>query len=162
MHKLEELIAEWRKTMMAAPNVSHETLDELENHLRENVDQLVRSGMTEAEAFQRAVTQLGGARMIAAEFQKLEQGTWFPIKLVIGLGLILALTLAIFVIVQFDADRIDFLLAGHVFLVGLGYTTTFLVGALGVCFVGQRCFSVFRRRGYAPSRASRLPSAVLR
>src|SRR5437762_2887206 len=25
----------------------------------------------------------------------------------------------------------------------LGYTTTFLVGALGICFVGQRCFSDF-------------------
>jgi cytochrome c assembly protein len=27
--------------------------------------------------------------------------------------------------------------------VTLGYTTTFLVGALGICFVGQRCFSDF-------------------
>ena len=33
---------EWRKT--AAPGVSAETLDELETHLREKVDQLVRSG----------------------------------------------------------------------------------------------------------------------
>ena len=43
----------------------------------------------------------------------------------------------------------NFLLASHVFLVVLGYTTTFLVGALGVCFVAQRClsdFSPFRMR----------------
>ena len=46
MHNLEKSIAEWRKTMMAAPAVNHETLDELENHLRENVEQLVRSGIT--------------------------------------------------------------------------------------------------------------------
>jgi len=51
MHNLEKAIAEWRKTIMAARAVSHETLDELENHLRENVEQLVRSGMTEPEAF---------------------------------------------------------------------------------------------------------------
>ena len=30
MHNLEQLIAEWRKTMMAVPNVGSETLDELE------------------------------------------------------------------------------------------------------------------------------------
>ena len=77
MHNLEQLIAEWRKTMMTEPNVGRETLDELENHLRENVDRLVRSGMTEPEAFQRAVTQLGGAPAIASEFQKLDQCTWF-------------------------------------------------------------------------------------
>jgi len=27
MHNLEELISEWRKTMMAAPDVGRETLD---------------------------------------------------------------------------------------------------------------------------------------
>ena len=71
MHNLEKSIAQWRKTMMAAPAVSHETLDELENHLRENVEQLVRSGITEREAFLRTVKQLGGAPAIASEFQKL-------------------------------------------------------------------------------------------
>ena len=143
MDNLEKLVAEWRKTMMTAPNVGRETLNELENHLRENVGQLVRSGMTEPEAFQRAVTQLGGAGAIALEFQKLDQGTWLPVKLVTGLGATAALAFAILLIARFDAGRTSFLLASHVFLVTLGYTTTFLVGALGICFVGQRCFSDF-------------------
>jgi hypothetical protein len=149
MHNLEKSIAEWRKTMMAAPAVSHETLDELENHLRENVEQLVRSGMTEPEAFEHAVAQLGGARMIGSEFRKLDQSTWLPVKEVIGFGLMSALAMMIFVIAQLDVGRMNFLLASHVFLVVLGYTTTFLVGALGVCFVAQRClsdFSPFRMR----------------
>jgi hypothetical protein len=149
MHNLEKSITEWRKTMMAAPPVSHETLDELENHLRENVEQLVRSGMTEPEAFEHAVAQLGGARMIGSEFRKLDQSTWIPVKLVIGFGLMSALAMMIFVIAQLDVGRMNFLLASHVFLVVLGYTTTFLVGALGVCFVAQRClsdFSPFRMR----------------
>jgi hypothetical protein len=141
MHDLEQLIAEWRKAMMAAPKVGYETLDELESHLRENVDQLVRSGMTEVEAFQRAVAQLGRAPTIAAEFQKLEQGTWLPVKLVIGFGVIAALAIAILLIARFGAGRTSLLLAVHVFTVTLGYTTTFLVGALGICFVGQRCVS---------------------
>ena len=149
MHNLEQLVAEWRKTMMAARAVSHETLDELENHLRENVEQLLRSGMTEPEAFEHAVAQLGGARMIASEFRKLDQSTWLPVKLVIGFGLMLAVATMIFVIARLDAGRMNFLLAGHVFAVTLGYGTTFLVGALGICFVAQRClsdFSPFRMR----------------
>ena len=83
MHDLEQLVAEWRKTMMATPAISHETLDELENHLRDNVEQLVMSGMTEAEAFHCAVSQLGGAALIASEFRKLDPPTWLPVKLVI-------------------------------------------------------------------------------
>ncbi len=143
MHNLEQLIAEWRKTMMTEPNVGRETLDELENHLRENVDRLVRSGMTEPEAFQRAVTQLGGAPAIASEFQKLDQCTWLPVKVITGIGVLATLAMAISLIARFDAGRLSFLLASHVFMVTLGYTTTFLVGTLGICFVGQRCFSDF-------------------
>jgi hypothetical protein len=143
MHNLEDSIAEWRKSMMAAARLSRESLDELENHLRENVDQLTRSGMTEIEAFQRAVTQLGGPPSIASEFQKLDQSTWLPVKVVIGIAVTEALALAIFLIARFDAARSGLLLANHVFSVTLGYTVTFLVGALGICFVGQRCFSDF-------------------
>jgi len=105
MHNLEQLIAEWRKTMMTEPNVGRETLDELENHLRENVDRLVRSGMTEPEAFQRAVTQLGGAPAIAAEFQKLDQSTWLPAKVITGTGVAAALAMAILLTARFDAGR---------------------------------------------------------
>ena len=143
MRNLEQSIAEWRKTMMTAPNVGRETLDELENHLRENVDQLVRSGMTEAEAFQQAVTQLGAAPTIASEFLKLNQSTWLPVKVAIGIGVAAGLALAVMLIAGFGAGRLSFLLASHVFAVTLGYTTTFLVGALGICFVSQRCFSDF-------------------
>jgi hypothetical protein len=143
MHNLEDSIAEWRKSMMAAATLSRESLDELENHLRENVDQLTRSGMTEPEAFQRAVTQLGGPSTIASEFQKLDQSTWLPVKVVIGISVTEALALAIYLIAHFDAARSGLLLANHIFSVTLGYTTTFLVGALGICFVGQRCFSDF-------------------
>jgi hypothetical protein len=57
MHNLEESISEWRKS--PATNVSAETLDELETHLRETTEQPVRSGMNPADAFQRALADLG-------------------------------------------------------------------------------------------------------
>src|SRR6266536_3128673 len=143
MHELERRISEWRKTMMDADHVGQETLDELENHLRENADRLVRSGMTEAEAFQRAVTELGAAPAIASEFEKLDNCTWLPVKVILGIGAVTALAMAILLFVRFDAGRLSLLLASHVFLVTLGYTSTFLVGALGICFVAHRCFSDF-------------------
>lgn len=143
MHNLEQWITDWRKAMMAAPNFRRETLDELENHLRENVDQLVRSGITEAEAFQHAVTQLGSPATIASEFQKLNPSTWLPVKVVIGLGITAALLLTIFLFTRFDDLWSNLLLASHIFMVTLGYTTVFLSGTLGICFVCQRCFSDF-------------------
>src|SRR4030095_12467286 len=94
-------------------------------------------------AFERAVAQLGGAPMIVAEFQKLHRSTWLPVKLVIGFGLMLALAMVIFLFTHLDGPGMKLLLAGHVFAVTLGYGTTFLVGALGMCFVAQRCLSDF-------------------
>ena len=143
MHNLEKSISAWRETMMASRKVSTETVDELETHLREHMEQLARSGMTESDAFERAVSQLGGTSMITSEFQKLDSLTWLPVKVVIGVGVTAALGFAILLIARFDAGRISFLLASHVLMLTLGYTTTFLVGTLGICFVAQRCLSDF-------------------
>ncbi|HEV8523546.1 MAG TPA: cytochrome c biogenesis protein CcsA [Terriglobales bacterium] len=143
MHNLEQRIAEWRKLTMAKSGVPPETMDELENHLRETTEELVQSGLPEPEAFQRAVKQLGTAPAIASEFQKLDEPTWVPVKVAIGTGVVVALALAIVLIARLDAGRTSFLLASHVFTVSLGYTITFLIGGLGICFVGQRCFSDF-------------------
>src|SRR5262245_16820388 len=113
MHNLKKLIAEWRKVLSATPNVAEETLDELENHLRETVDQFVRSGLTESEAFERAVQQLGRTSTIAAEFKKLDQPTWLPIKIVIGAGIAAALVFVILSI-AFTVGPSSLLLGTHV------------------------------------------------
>src|SRR5215470_6307324 len=141
MHNLEKLITDWRKS--AAKNVNAETLDELETHLRETTEQLVRSGMNLSDAFQRAVAQLGAMPKISSEFQKLDEPLWLPIKLAIGATVLLALGVAIFVIVRLDANRSSLLLATHIFTVTLGYSLTLLIGGLGICFVSQRCLRDF-------------------
>ncbi len=141
MHDLEKLITEWRKS--AAKNVNAETLDELETHLRETTEQLVRSGMNLSDAFQRAVTELGAMPKISSEFQKLDEPLWLPVKLVIGATGLLAVGTAIFVIARFDSSLSKVLLAAHVFTVTLGYTLTMFIGGLGVCFVSQRCLEDF-------------------
>src|SRR5260221_12921597 len=96
MRELEQLIAEWRETITTTPCVARETVDELENHLRETVDQLVQSGMTESEAFWNAVTQIGSPVTLASEFRKLDQPIWFPVKLAIGIGFVVTIALAIY------------------------------------------------------------------
>jgi ABC-type transport system involved in cytochrome c biogenesis permease subunit len=133
---------EWREAA-ATPNVSAETLDELEMHLRETTEQFVRSGMPVSDAFQRAVTELGAMPGISAEFRKLHQPVWLPIKLAIGATALTALAMTIVVIGRLDSGAASRLLATHVFVVTLGYTMTLLIGGLGICFVGQRCFEDF-------------------
>src|SRR5260221_1882237 len=125
MPNLEKLISEWRK--LAATNVSAETLDELETHLRETTEQLVRSGMNLPDAFQRALADLGNMPKIASEFRKLDEPFWLPVKLAIGVTALLAPILAIFVIARLDSSRSSlvwlrvapWLLAAHIFTVAL-------------------------------------------
>jgi hypothetical protein len=145
MHNLEKLITEWRKTA-GTTDVSAETLDELETHLRETTEGLVRSGTSLADAFQRAVADLGTMPRIASEFRKLDEPLWLPIKLAIGaIGVITfaAMVKPIFVIARLGSGQSSLLLAAHVFTVTLGYTLTLLIGGLGICFVSQRCFGDF-------------------
>jgi hypothetical protein len=147
MDNLEERILEWRQRMMKAPGIEGETLDELENHLRDSVVKLVRSGLPEAEAFRDAVAQLGEPAMMAAEFRKLHPATWLPVKVVIGVGVAASIGLGSVMLTRLEAShKSSLLLAGHVFTLTLGYVTLLLTGALGICFVCQRCFSEFSQR----------------
>jgi hypothetical protein len=146
MHNLEQSISEWRRTMMTVPHVGPETLDELENHLRETVEQLVSSGVSGSEAFQQAVSQLGPPEKFAAEFGKLASPSWLPAKTAKSLMVIFGLVITLAVIWSARSRGWDILLAAHVLTVNLGYTTALLLGALGICFVCQRCLAEFPPR----------------
>jgi hypothetical protein len=141
MHNLDETIALWRQAMTGSPKLNQEAVDELESHLRDKVDELIRSGMPEPTAFQEAVNQLGDAPELAREFQKLEQSTWLPVKVITVVGIAGMLACATLVLKRYVDGRLSLLLATHVYAITLGYTAIFLNGALGVCFVGQRCLS---------------------
>jgi hypothetical protein len=66
---LDQAIAEWRREMAAAGIKTSAVLDELESHLREDVEQHVRAGSNGPEAFEVAVRRLGQARSLKAEFE---------------------------------------------------------------------------------------------
>jgi hypothetical protein len=72
MFNLEQAISEWRKQMQAAGIKSPEPLAELESHLREDIQQQIRSGASEQAALEGAVVRIGRGTVLSAEFAVVE------------------------------------------------------------------------------------------
>jgi hypothetical protein len=70
MFDLDRAIAGWRRQMSAAGLESFESLDELESHLRDDVEMRMRSGLTAEQAFTAAVREIGSAKSLKGEFEK--------------------------------------------------------------------------------------------
>ena len=70
MIDLENTIEAWRRQMAAGGIKSPAVLDELESHLRDDVEEQVRSGANAPEAFGNAVQRLGQAALLEIEFEK--------------------------------------------------------------------------------------------
>jgi hypothetical protein len=70
--KLEQSIAGWRQRMLAAGIKTPAPLDELENHLREEIERLKKSGVDERMAIENAVQQTGQPQSLKNEFNKIE------------------------------------------------------------------------------------------
>lgn len=94
MFNLEQSITEWRQKMLAAGISTPVPLEELENHLREEVERQIKSGLSEPDAFNSAVQQIGRARTLKDEFAKVDEMT--EIKEVLKLKLVWALLAAAF------------------------------------------------------------------
>ena len=69
MFNLHDAILEWRKQMSASGVNAPAPLDELENHLREEIERQTSSGRCEEEAFKSAVQQIGSAQALQNEFE---------------------------------------------------------------------------------------------
>src|SRR6185436_20064137 len=70
MFDLDQAIAKWRRQMAAGGISSAAVLDELESHLREEVEHLTRSGSETQPAFETAVQRIGPASALKLEFAK--------------------------------------------------------------------------------------------
>src|SRR6185295_14174952 len=73
MFNLEQAIIEWRKQMLNAGIKTPVPLDELESHLREDIDKQMRSGLDAQRAFDIAVQRIGQAAPLKREFAKVGQ-----------------------------------------------------------------------------------------
>jgi hypothetical protein len=71
MADLEQQIDEWRRRMLAAGIETPVPMEELECHLRDEVDQLMESGLSPEQAFEEAIQRIGQADVLENEFGKL-------------------------------------------------------------------------------------------
>jgi len=70
MFNLEQSIVEWRQRMLAAGIKTPVPLEELENHLREDIAQQMQSGLNAQPAFDIAAKRIGHALELKKEFKK--------------------------------------------------------------------------------------------
>jgi len=91
MFDVEKAIVKWRKQMLAA-GIKTPGLEELETHLREDIERQVESGRSEAEAFEAAVQKIGQAYLIQDEFKKIDGAkdtrSWMLMELVLVMATI--------------------------------------------------------------------------
>ena len=159
MPDIERRIADWRRALAETAGGTDEVLAELESHLRDEVQRLVRTGEPEERALDRALSRLGPPQALAAEFAKLARdgaATWLPVRLANGVLLALAAALVGYCACRLQDGRLGLLLASHVVAVTLGYGTTLLVGGLAFCYVATRSFDPPR-----PAQIGALTRAVL-
>jgi hypothetical protein len=139
MRDLERQIADWRRTMANASGHRTDLLNELEEHLREEIARLRGTGVSTDKAFEMALSKLGAPAPVVAEFDKLTAtpATWLPIKVARASVVMVALFLP--VVFAFKLDK-GALLATHVVCVTLGYLMTFVIGGLAVCALLSQWF----------------------
>ncbi|MFZ0827447.1 MAG: hypothetical protein WAO02_08480 [Verrucomicrobiia bacterium] len=70
MFDLEQSIAEWRQRMLATGIRTPVPLEELESHLREELERQKQLGLVDRQAFELATQQIGQARALRSEFEK--------------------------------------------------------------------------------------------
>jgi hypothetical protein len=64
MFDLEKAITSWRRQIAAEGLISPEVLDELESHLREEIERQVRSGVSEERAYEAGISSIGDTRAL--------------------------------------------------------------------------------------------------
>lgn len=70
MFELEQAIADWRRQMRDAGLKTPAPLDELELHLREEIESQMQSGLNFSQAFEIASRQIGRGELLSVEFGK--------------------------------------------------------------------------------------------
>jgi hypothetical protein len=80
MFNLEQSVAEWRRQMLAAGVKTQNVLDELESHLREDVERQMQSGVSAEKAFEAAFQRIGPVSSLKLEFAKVGGRNWVLLR----------------------------------------------------------------------------------
>ena len=88
MRNFEPKIADWRRQMISAGIKNPDVLDELESHLREDLERRARSGADAAQMFEKAVAQFGRPQSLKAEFDRIKERKYMKRGVMIVVGII--------------------------------------------------------------------------
>jgi hypothetical protein len=136
MPDLEARLREWKQALVVAFGGSEEIVDELESHLREEIDRLTQAGQVPEAALAMAQVKLGRPVDLAAEYARAATPAWWlPIPLGLALFVLLFGSFLWAVCLPLAGKRGDALLASHVAAVVAGYAAAFYAGVLGICYV---------------------------
>jgi hypothetical protein len=84
MFNLDQAIAQWRQQMLDAGIKPPDVLDELESHLRDDVERHTKLGKSTQQAFGIAAQNLGESDALRKEFKKAHSSSRTMEKLMIG------------------------------------------------------------------------------
>ena len=71
MFELEEQIKKWRENLFASQSFENKDIDELESHLRDEIDELSSTKLLPEEVFVIAVNRLGHIDGLVGEYAKI-------------------------------------------------------------------------------------------
>ena len=149
MFDLEKGIASWRGQMRAAGITSPRLLDELENHLRDEIERQMKLGLNDQAAFAMATESMGRGNLLRAEFQKVCGLNPFPVRK--KAGWIYAVILGFYSVATTGVMAKNNLSINE-WLSGLASMATLLASSLFIWRVAPRFFPA------VPGK--RLPSAI--
>jgi hypothetical protein len=142
MHNMEEQITHWRKSIAA--KIPPTALEEIESHLRETIAAHVKNGLTEADAFQEAVEQIGSSAAISREYEKLTPSSWWPMRAAIWTTIVVALGLCALYLMGIRRLKLTTtyqdLMMVHILTITIGYSMTYILGGLGICYFSQHLY----------------------
>lgn len=108
MFELNRAIADWRHELAAGGIASSEVLDELESHLRDDVERRTRSGAKPEGALQSAIEQIGGIKNLKAEFEKVhnKERKYMKRALIIGgiIGVLVGMAFVMPAVAQYQHE----------------------------------------------------------
>jgi len=137
MPELETRIREWKRSLAIAFGGSGEILEELESHLREEIDRLTQAGHAPDAAMTAAQAKLGRPADLAAEYARAAPlARWLPIPVGLALLVLLFGYLTWLFVATGCLQRGNVFLLLHVATTCGGYAAGFYAGFLGMCYLG--------------------------
>lgn len=95
MFDFNQAVSEWRQRMTSGGIKAADVLNELESHLREDVDEQIRSGLSQQQAFYAAVQRIGESKALKREFRKVNRRSIIKLKILAAISGFIACLLGV-------------------------------------------------------------------